>query len=76
MHYEVEVRSGEADWLSTERRYKLLAEASLRAARADGRGCTTRIVRVAGGGAREVVEARLRGRVAVQARPWVPPGAR
>jgi hypothetical protein len=76
MHYEVEVRSGEADWLSTERRYKLLTEASLRAARADGRGCTTRIVRVAGGGAREVVEARLRGRVAAQARPWLPPGAR
>jgi hypothetical protein len=76
MHYKVEVYSSEAGWLGTEKRYKLLTDAALRAAQAEGRGCATRIVRVASDGAREVVEAKLRGRGAAQVRPWMALGPR
>ncbi len=65
MHYEVEVRSNAGEWLGIQKRYKLLGDAALRA---ESRGCVARIVRVAGDGAREVVEARARARVAAQAR--------
>jgi hypothetical protein len=68
MHYEVEVRTNAGEWLGINKRYKLLGDASLRAAQGEDRGCITRVVRVAGDGAREVVEARACARVAAQAR--------
>ncbi len=68
MHYEVEVRTNAGEWLGIQKRYKLLGDASLRVTQAKGRGCVARIVRVAGDGAREVVEARTSGRAAARVR--------
>ena len=68
MHYEVEVRTNAGEWLGIQKRYKLLGDAALKAVRAENRGCVARIVRVAGDGAREVVEAKISGRAAAQVR--------
>ena len=68
MHYEVEVRTNAGEWLGINKRYKLLGDAALRAAQGEDRGCVARVVRVAGDGAREVVEAKISGRATAQIR--------
>ena len=59
MHYEIERFSMAGHWLKPGRwakKYKLLSDAQLEAAAVRGRGSVVRIVRVADGGSREVVE--------------------
>ncbi len=56
MHHEVEVRANEGGWLRDGQRFGNLAEAQTRAENVRAAGGMPRIVRVAEGGTRKVVE--------------------